>query len=60
MRTLSTGVILVLALALGAIDSAYGQEKVLVVQIQDLNLTDEQEAKIADIRKNSTQDSGGR
>jgi Spy/CpxP family protein refolding chaperone len=52
MRIQSAGLTLVLAMAVGAIDgTANGQTQVMVVQIQDLHLTDEQEAKIADIRK---------
>ena len=53
MRMLSTVLALAALLALGAklaAQEAKG-EGVLVVTIQDMNLTDEQEAKIADIRK---------
>jgi Spy/CpxP family protein refolding chaperone len=55
MRTLSAGLTLVLAMSVGA---AWGDDEakevrvtVLVEKIQDLQLTDAQEAKIADIRK---------
>jgi Spy/CpxP family protein refolding chaperone len=55
MRTLSAALTLVLAMAVGA---AWADDKekgvrvtVLVEKIQDLQLTDAQEAKIADIRK---------
>jgi Spy/CpxP family protein refolding chaperone len=53
MRFLSVALFLVVALAVGPKLVADDQEneKVLVVRIQELNLTDEQEAKIADIRK---------
>jgi hypothetical protein len=52
MRMLSTVVAVAALLALGATLAA-DQEKteVVVVEIQDLNLTDEQEAKIAEIMK---------
>jgi Spy/CpxP family protein refolding chaperone len=54
MRTLSAGLALVLAMWIGPSDSTvYGQTAVLVVKIQDLQLTDAQEARIADIRKES-------
>ena len=55
MRTLSAALTLVLAMAVGA---AWADDKgkevrvtVLVERIHDLQLTDAQEAKIADIRK---------
>jgi Spy/CpxP family protein refolding chaperone len=61
MRTLSAMLTLVLATSVGTtvgaangLKGASEEDKpqvVLVVQIQDLNLTDQQEAKIADIRK---------
>ena len=53
MRSLSAGLMtLVLVMAVGVLERpANGQATVMVVQIQDLDLTDEQEAKIADIRK---------
>lgn len=50
MRTLSAGLMLLLAMAVGPTGSAIGQEG-LVVKFQDLQLTDAQEAKIGDIRK---------
>src|SRR5262245_33279785 len=55
MRFLSVALFLVAALAIGP--KLFGDdqenEKVLVMKIQELSLTDEQEAKIADIRKES-------
>ena len=55
MRTLMAVVALVVGLAVYAIPPAAAEEKadekVAVVVIQDLHLTDEQEKKIADIRK---------
>jgi Spy/CpxP family protein refolding chaperone len=46
-------VTLLLALSVGAIESAvaFGQERIVFISIQDLDVTDEQEAKIAEIRK---------
>ena len=52
MRMLSTVLAVVALLALGAkVAAQEAKEGVLVVTIQDLNLTDEQEAKIVDIMK---------
>src|SRR5262245_5359016 len=60
MRTLRVVLTLVLTMSVGALVCAAnevketatdGQAQVMVVRIQDLHLTDEQEAKIADIRK---------
>ena len=52
MKMLSTVLAVAALLALGARLAAYQEKTVVVVErIQDLNLTDEQEAKIADIVK---------
>ena len=58
MRTLSAGSILVAAIAVAATvwtthpeTAVAAQTQTIVVAIQDLNLTDAQEEKIADIRK---------
>ena len=57
MRTLMAGLALAMGFVLYSIPPAAAQEKadpkaeVVTVWIQDLNLTDDQEAKIADIRK---------
>jgi hypothetical protein len=59
MKTLSAGLALAVAVVVGAVPRATADAKaeqqavgvVLAERIQDLNLTDEQEAKIADIRK---------
>jgi Spy/CpxP family protein refolding chaperone len=58
MRTLGTALALALAVAIGgaprptnANDEPKGTVVILLERFQDLNLTDEQEAKIADIRK---------
>src|SRR5262245_42234129 len=61
MRTLGAALMLLLGLALGTTGGAAQQDKpaagqtvILVERIQDINLTDAQEAKIAEIQKEST------
>jgi Spy/CpxP family protein refolding chaperone len=51
MRILSAVLSLVLAMALCTNVHAQGEREALVVTIQDIDLTDAQEAKIAEIRK---------